>query len=77
MIKRHIEEIQSRIEAFPVKKLANLTRLVSSVYAELVEELEPPEGLRGTCNVEERRLCLSSNRAYEQLFGTFTTQRLW
>lgn len=42
--------------ALPVKKLASLTKLLSSVCIELPEvkeELELPEGLRGTCNVLE------------------------
>lgn len=50
-------------QSFPVKKFANLTKFDSSVLAELTEELEPPDGLRGTCSVEERRRCFSSNKA--------------
>lgn len=63
----------------PVKKLAILTKVLSSVLLELPEAkdvFEPPEGLRGTCNVLERRRCFSSRNVYEQLFGTLTTHLL-
>lgn len=63
IVKTTKQKLQSFSEALPVKKFANLTKLVSSVLAEFTEELEPPDGLRGTCNVEERRLCFSSNKA--------------
>lgn len=46
-----------------LKKLAILTRPDSSVLTEVPEvkdELEPPEGLLGTCKVLEDRLCLST-----------------
>lgn len=60
----------------PAKKFCILTSEVSSVFPEFIDELDPPDGLLGTCSVLDLLRCFSSKRIYVQLFGTFTTQRL-